>query len=212
MKKFFLSLSIFFAAVFLLSFLAWMNRENLLAHFISKNMNVQVTLGSLEIDREGASLGLFWMGNPKGSKTKTSFAAAHSRIDSNLDSLFSNPIVIDQIEIDHIFVGIEFYDDKGSKSNWDQILQKESSSTKGTDYLIKTLILKDLTVEVTQANGRVKRYPTLAKMEFHNISSQSGFPVDEIQKAIFQLMMKNLFQSLPIDQLFKNYVPSWIAI
>ena len=175
-------------------------------------MNVQVTLGSLDIDREGASLGLFWMGNPKGSKTKTSFAAAHSRIDSNLDKIFSNPIVIDQIEIDHIFVGIEFYDEKGTKSNWDLILQKEDSSQTSTDYLIKTLILKDLTVEVTQSNGRIKRYPTLARMEFHNISSQSGFPVDEIQKAIFQLMLKNLFQSLPIDQLLKSYAPSWLAI
>jgi hypothetical protein len=62
-------------------------------------------------------------------------------------------------------------------------------------------------VELTQANGKVKRYPTIKQMEFYNISSATGFPVEEIEKAIFEMMMKDIFKKLQLDQLFKTINP-----
>ena len=37
-------------------------------------------------------------------------------------------------------------------------------------------------------------------MEFHNISSESGFPIAEIEKAIFKLVMQDIFKQFDLLQ------------
>ena len=107
-----------------------------------------------------------------------------------------------------IFIEIEFYNASGEDNNWARILSRNDKEEKiSRDYMIHTLILKNLTVEVTQSNGKVKRYPTIQEMEFHNISSATGFPIDEIEKAIFDLMIKEVFKKLLLDQLLKTINP-----
>lgn len=208
MKKFSLFLILVLLALFSAAFIAWANRENIVAHFLSNQLHVPVSLNSLEIDKQGATLNRFWMGTPKNSRSSTSFSAEMSRIDTSLDNLFGNPLVIEKIDINHIFVGIESYDAQGTKTNWTVILDGENEHKSSRNYLIKTLILRDLTIEITQVDGTVKRYPTIAEMEFNNISNETGFPIDAIEKAIFNLMIKNIFKSLP-NQIFKNLpIPS----
>ena len=60
---------------------------------------------------------------------------------------------------------------------------------------------------MTKADGSFKRYPTIPRMEFHNISSETGFPISEIEKAIFDLVMKDLFRKLQLDQLLRTIDP-----
>jgi hypothetical protein len=174
--------------------LAWMNRTALAAHFLSRQLHVPVSLHSLELSSTEADLIQLWVGNPAQFKTATAFAAQEIAIVSTPSQILGNPLVIDEIVIADIFVGIEYHE--GGESNWDRILHHSSSSHSNSskDYLIRTLVLTNLTVEVTQADGRVKRYPTIPRMEFHNISSKTGFPIEEIEKAIFHLMLQNLMQ------------------
>ena len=115
-------------------------------------------------------------------------------------------MTIDEIVVRDIFVGVEFYDSKQKESNWNYILATdEKKEKKGEkDYLIRKLVLYNLTVQVTQSNGQVKRYPTIPKMEFYNISSETGFPIDQIEKAIFNLVLKDLFKKLNLDQILKD--------
>ncbi|HSX37942.1 MAG TPA: hypothetical protein VLE95_03835 [Chlamydiales bacterium] len=171
-------------------------------------MHVPVTIGSLALNKTSAEVSEFWVGNFPRSLSSTSFTAQSLQIHAGLQQIFSNPVVIDEIDIDNIFVGIEFYNAEGTDSNWTRILnEKEPKKKSSRDYLIRTLMLRNLTVEVRQADGSIKTYPTIQQMEFHNISKDTGFPVDEIEKAIFDLMMKNLFKNLPIDKLFKVLKP-----
>ena len=209
MRKFSLFAALFLLAVGVASCIAWTNRENILAHFLSRQLHVPVSLRSLDITKRSADMTKLWIGNPPRSKTSAAFSAETVKIETSLDDLLGDPLLIEEIQIDDIFVGIEFYDPKGADSNWNHILQKETQKPVSHNYLIRTLILRNLTVEVTQVDGKVKRYPRIPQMEFHNISSDTGIPIDEIEKAIFNLMMKNLFQKLPINQLFQNYLPNW---
>ncbi|MDE3055537.1 MAG: hypothetical protein KGI80_02420 [Verrucomicrobiota bacterium] len=210
MKKFSLFSALVLIVIIAAALLVWTNRENILAHFLARSLHVSVSLHSLEIDKHEATLDRLWIGNPPHSQTTTSFAAETSSIRAASGALFENPIVIEEIEIDNIFVGIEFYDAKGTESNWKTILNEDNPTTISRDYLIKTLILRNLTVEVTEVNGEIKRYPTIPEMEFHNINSSTGFPIDEIEKAIFNLMMKKIFQSLPLQDLLKTaFPPLW---
>ncbi len=188
--------------------ISWTNRENILAHFISRQLHVPVSIGSLEIGKSSTEISRIWIGNFPSSHSTTSFTSETLTIDANWDQIFGNPVTIDRIDIDNIFVGIEFYDANGDDNNWGRMLHENGSKKKNPkDYLIRTLTLHNLTVEVTQANGKVKRYPTIKQMEFHNISSDTGFPVEEIEKAIFEMMMKDIFKKLQLDQLFKTINP-----
>jgi hypothetical protein len=188
--------------------ITWTNRENILAHFISRQLHVPVSIRSLEIRKSSAEISRIWIGNFPHSQTPTSFTAESITLDANWDQIFGNPVTIEEIDIDNIFVGIEFYDAGGDDNNWSRILHENGQKKKNPkDYLIRTLILRNLTVELTQANGKVKRYPTIQRMEFHNISSEAGFPVEEIEKAIFDLMMKDIFKKFNLKQLFKNINP-----
>ena len=81
----------------------------------------------------------------------------------------------------------------------------QNYSYNNLDYLIKKLILTHLTVELVQANGKVQRFPTIQRMEFHNISSETGFPIDEIEKAIFKMMMQELMQKFNLDDLLNPF-------
>jgi len=181
----------------------WLNRASLFAEYLSRHLHVPVTLQSLTLSKTEADLTQLWIGNPKRSQTSTAFSAEQIAILSTVDQVLANPLVIDEIDISNIFVGIEYYPD--GHTNWGMILGSDKPEAKpGRDYLIRTLVLTNLTIVVTQANGQRKQYPTLARMEFHNISSDTGFPISEIEKAIFNQMMKDLLKQLNLQDLFKQ--------
>lgn len=208
MRKFSLFLALVLLCLGVAIGISWTNRENILAHFISRQLHVPVSISTLEIGKSSAEISRLWIGNFPSSQTTTSFTSETLRVDAKWDQIFGNPVTIDHIDIDNIFVGIEFYDANGDDNNWGRMLHENGSKKKNPrDYLIRTLTLRNLTVELTQANGKVKRYPTIKQMEFYNISSASGFPVEEIEKAIFEMMMKDIFKKLQLDQLFKTINP-----
>lgn len=203
MRKFIIFIVCFCLAVLVLSWLAWENKARLAAHFISNHLHVPVKIESLELEKTQIDITSLWIGTPRYSKTSTSFSAETIEVDTNVNQILNNPLIIDKIVIANIFVGLEYFDN--GQTNWSYMLDTPSQTEKkGRDYLIRTLVLENLTVEVTQANGQKKRYPTIPRMVFHNINSDSGFPVKEIEKAIFNLMMKdildkfNLLKQLPI--------------
>jgi hypothetical protein len=205
MRKILLILALIILGAIIASFVAWANRANIAANFLSRNLHVPVTIRSLEISRTETDITRLWIGNPPRSKTSTAFSAETIAIISTYKEIMGDPLIIEEIDISNVYVGLEYY--RGKETNWDYILgdgSKGKKGGKGRDYLIRTLILENLTVEVTQPDGKIKRYPTIARMEFHNISSDSGFPIEEIEKAIFNLMMQDLFKKLPLDQIFKQ--------
>jgi hypothetical protein len=208
MRKLFLFLILAALSLSVAAAIAWKTRENILAHFLSRQLHVPVTIRSLEISKQSADVSHLWIGNFPKSRSTTSFTCENLTLQASTDQIFGNLVTIESIDLDKIFVGIEFYDAQGTDSNWKRMLEEKGEKKKSSkDYLIKTLHLRNLTVEVTQADGTVKRYPTIKEMEFHNISSETGFPVERIEKAIFDLMMKDLFKKLQLDQLFKSLSP-----
>ncbi len=211
MKKILLSLGVCILALTALMGIAWIQKTAIFAHFLSDEMRVKVTLQDLDITKRNITLTNLWIGNPPSSKASTSFSSQWIELNTHPTFIFDNPMIIDQITISDIDIGIEYYEDQ--TTNWDYILRSTARRKKDKNYLIRTLILTNLTVTVTSKNGTKKQYPTIDRMEFHNISSESGFPVEEIEKAIFKKVMQNLFDKLnlfkktPFDSLPKS-VPS----
>jgi hypothetical protein len=190
MRKFMKIILAFILILVAVSWIAWETKTQILARYISGHLRVPVTIGSFEVTKTQMDISSLWIGTPFRSKTSTSFTAETIEIDTEISQIMNDPLIIDRIEIANIFVGLEYY--ANGQTNWSIMLNEPVKPKKGRDYLIRTLVLDNLTIEVTQANGQKKRYPTLAQMEFHDISSDTGFPINEIEKAIFNQMMKNL--------------------
>ncbi|MEN9654926.1 MAG: hypothetical protein RL235_1038 [Chlamydiota bacterium] len=208
MKKLFFFASLLIVIVAFAGWLAWVNRTTFIAYMISSHLRVPVLIEQLELNTTTAEIDQLWIGNPSGFRTKTAFSAARGVGVSSWSKLRGDPLIIDAITISNIFVGLEY--NKSKTSNWDMILQKEKKkvdSKPPRDYLIRKVVLENLTVAVTDPGGKTKEYPTIARLEFNNISSQTGFPIEEIEKAIFNLMMQKILQQFNPQQLIKDWAP-----
>lgn len=161
-----------------------------------------------------AFINRLWVGNPSGSQTKTAFTSEQITIQATPRMVFlGHPMVIDEISIRDIFVGIELYDTAGQTSNWSKILSQQEGREKGKrGYLIRKLVIENLNVELTQSNGKSKRFPTIDQMVFYNISDETGFPIEEIEKAIFKMVMMDIFKKFGLDQLKQTLAPIKSAI
>jgi hypothetical protein len=209
MRKFLFYLLLLALGICIAAVLAWTNKKTILTHFLSKQLHTAVTIQSFDVSKTGADIDQIWVGNPPPSKTPTAFSARSFSVAATMDEILESPLTIESIDISDIFVGIELYGKGKEDSNWSHILQtnhKESKSSR--PYLIRNLTLRNLTVEMTTADGKTKRYPTIKKIEFHNISNETGFPLEEIQKAIFKLMLQDLFKQLNLDQLIQGLFPN----
>lgn len=205
MKKAFGIITLLVIALIVTAWIGWIAKAELAAHFISNHLRVPVSIQTLDLTQNQIDISSLWVGTPSRSKTSTSFSAETIEVDTELKQILDNPLIIDRIDIANIFVGLEYYEN--GSTNWTYMLGDTSSNAdkkKGRDYLIRTLILENLTVEVTQANGQKKRYPTIDRMEFHNISSDTGFPIKEIEKAIFNLMMKDIMDKFNLFKPLNN--------
>ena len=122
MKNFLLGAALLILVLLAASLYLWGEKASFVAHFLSRQLNVPVAIHQLEIGSRRAAIDRLWLGNPPGSRTSTSFSSETMTIDSTLDQILGNPLIIDEIDIADIFVGIEFYDASGTDSNWSRIL------------------------------------------------------------------------------------------
>lgn len=210
MKKTLLIAFFLIVSVALLAWIGWMKKTSIAAYIIQKPLGVPVSLGNLDITAQGASLTNLDIKNPKGFNSPSAFTAQSIEIDTTFAQMRADPLTIDRIEMNNLLVTIEA--SKSGQTNWDRILGNAPPSSGKRHWLIKTLTLNNLTVQVIQPNGSIKQYPTLPHMEFYNLSDQTGFPVDQIEKAILNEVMKNLLRNFNLKNLLHPLMPSGLPL
>ncbi len=210
MKKAIVIVVLFLIGLGLLGWIGWMRKTSIAAHILQKHLGVPVALKSLDFTPQGALLTDLAVHNPKGFQSPSAFTAQSIEIDTTLSQLRSDPLTIDKIEMNNLLLTIET--SPSGKTNWDQILGNAPNSPGKRHWLIKTLTLNNLTVQVIQPNGSIKVYPTLAHMQFNNLSEETGFPVDEIEKAIFNEVMKNLLRNFNLQNLLHPVMPQGLPL
>lgn len=211
MKKFFIIIGFCVVLIIALLFIGWASKTWIAAHWLARELGVPVSIEKLSINSKQASIQKLLIGNHPQAKTDTALSTDLIEIDSTPSQIFGKELIIDRIELYDLFVGIEFYDRQG-ETNWSRILSRqEKKKKKEKNYLIRELILNNLTVAVTDINGRTKTYPVLDRVRLTNISDETGFPIDQIEKAIFNAVIQEIIQKYGIDMLFKNLNPkTWI--
>lgn len=81
---------------------------------------------------------------------------------------------------------------------------KTNSSNNQTPYLIKELKIDNLYVTIYKMDGSHELLPVIPNLSIKNISDESGFPVHQIEKAVYNEMLKSIFNIFDIKHLFQD--------
>ena len=187
--------------------LAWVNRASMAAQLMHRRLGVPVSLKSLELTKESATLSDLVIGSPPHYRSRTALTVETIEIYSTLPEIRGNPLTIDEIDMTNLLLTLE-HAKKGNTTNWSEITAPKKVSSSSRHYLIKALVFRNLTVQVITPDGKVKRYPTIDRLEIDNITDETGFPVSEIEKAIFNKMMQDLFKRFDFQKIFEPFFPS----
>jgi hypothetical protein len=198
----------------------WINTPALASKALSKRMQVEAKIADIDLSTNSLQIKDVEIGNPKNSVLAKAFSVGSIEVAAPLSHYMSDPLIIDKIEINKVYLGLEFMGPTSLTTNWSVILnnlkghaQAAAKKEKGRTVVIKKLILTDISSDIVlNQNLGVKNLPHIARLEFDNISSDEGVThliLDQMVQAVFSN------QTLPspqkaldkLTQPFKDLIP-----
>lgn len=165
----------------------WLLIAPIASSYLSKTLGMKVSVGSVTIRPSVMKISNFRIDNPWKYKATRAFEAGSITSFYDWNRLKNNPSIIDQIEIDQVYLRIEFANPLGTKNNWtDLIANMPKRKSDAKEVIVRKLVMKNMTVRITGMGITAKNQTkTFDRMEFSNVSSKHGFPVDELIVKIF---------------------------
>lgn len=200
-------LTVFLAFCF---FLAYLNRAKVTSFLLSKNFGFPLTIQELYISSHGVKVKNLTINNiKKSSKYNPALFCQTIKIKTTLKQLRQKILAIDEISLNKIDLNIQFYDNARSLSNFNDIIEAKTPNLhkkKKRAYLVQKLILNDLDVQLIFYNGKITKVH-IPKLVFYNISEKSGFPVEQLEKAILHAIVRSIFDKFGIKNILRNVSP-----
>jgi hypothetical protein len=194
----------------LIGFIFWSRVPDMLANNLSKKMKVAVSIDSIGLGWGKIDLKKIDIGNPPNSILAKAFSCNEIDVNAPFTRYLSKNIVIDVIDLNDIYLGLEFDSPSSTKGNWTTIMNNIQSTTAANQVskkkeeaapgsqrsvLIHHVILTNINVDVVykKDSGKVKKLPTIPRIELTEISSEGGLPMDQITNSILGEMLKQVF-------------------
>ena len=214
MKVFFSTLAglivVIIVAAVIVGFIFWSRVPDMLANNLSKKMGVSVSIDSMGLKWGKIDLKKIEIGNPPNSILAKAFSCREIDVNAPFTRYLNKHIVIDEIDLQDVYLGFEFDSATGTNGNWTRIMNNVQASTsagqpkrkKGEPapanertVLIHRIVLTNINVDVVykKDGGKVKRLPTIPRMELNEISSEGGLPMDQITNSVLGEMLKQVF-------------------
>ena len=176
---------------------------------LTQDFKVPITIENIYHNKKRITATNINVKNLRESISKKALQIQKTEIDAGIKEFFENPLTIDNINFQDITINVEYYNRSGTENNWaDIIAVKTNISKKPKSYLIKKIVFTNLQLSVYKTDGSVKNYPIIATLEINNISSDSGFPIDQLEKAIFNAVLKNIFSRFGLTNLLDTINPT----
>ena len=184
----------------ILLFIGWSRVPDIVANSLSKKLKVVVEIGDIDLSLRSIDVEKFEIGNPRGYSLPRAFAADRIMINAPLTRYMHNDIVIDEIDVDNVYLGLEFNSPSGAEGNWTTIMHnaqsaKESSGKSKKTVLIHKLVLNNIQTDLLYRDrgGKVRRLPVIKRMELNEISSEGGSLTDQLMNSALGQMLKEVF-------------------
>jgi hypothetical protein len=107
--------------------------------------------------------------------------------------------VIDELDINNIYLGIEFESKRSKNGNWTTIMGNlskgpKTEGKKGKTVLIKKLILNNINIELAyRREGEITTLKPVRQIVLTDVSSEEGKLTDVITKIIIDQMLQKIF-------------------
>jgi hypothetical protein len=187
--------------------LVWNMLPTIVSHQLSKYAGVSVSISDIRISPHHIKVDGIRIDNPSGyAKTPRALSVDTFYAGVPFTHFFDDQIVIDEMKMDHTYIGLEFDSPNSKSGNWTTIMHNMNKSTaegkekakkkeKSTSVLIKRLVITDLQIELAYKTGGNpnKKLRPIDRLELTNISSEGGIPTAQIMNMIMQETLRNIF-------------------
>ena len=215
MKLFRILLALVLVVLIGLAFL-WIKVPDLVAKQLSKQMQVEVKIGDIALSAHSIGVKNLEIGNPKNSILPKAYSAGSIEVKASLSNYLKDPIVIDELQINQIYVGLEFASPISPSGNWSTILENMKKSApvskkkEARSVLIKKLILTDIRSDLifTQQGGKVQNLLPIDRLELNNVSSEAGVSLDQIARVILEQTLNALLKKQSLQSMIENVIQS----
>lgn len=182
---------------------------------LTKAMGVKVHIAALSKPPANISAKGLFIDNPPGSVLKRALAASSIDTDMSYFSIFNQKIVIDHVELNDVYLGLEFNSKLSSHGNWTAIMNHLDASTKAKAgsskskmVLIKTLIIKNLKIDLAYRSDpkKVIHLKPIDQMVIHNVGSNNGHLAEQISAIVLNEMLKQVFSKENITNMIERII------
>jgi hypothetical protein len=165
----------------------WLIKAPVVSSYLTLRMGVPVSVGSISVRPEHTTIRSFKIRNPQGFQTPDAFRAQTISVGYTLANLRKDPVEIDEIEIDGIYLAIDLRDPLGKSNNWKQIGEKMTATRGTTEVIIHKLVLTDIDVEIRGLGiFTTPKKQHIDRIELDQVNSSRGFPTEELVQKFFQ--------------------------
>jgi uncharacterized protein involved in outer membrane biogenesis len=185
----------------ILFFLAKSRLPDMIASKLSKTLQVAVEIGDMNFTLSTIKIDNLEISNPRGFKLEHAFTVQEILVHAPLMGYLKKDIVIDEIDLNNVYIGLEFESPQGTSGNWTTIMAnaenaqtQSSKSASDKTVLIKRLVLNNINADLLyQSDGKVRHLPTIDQIVLVNISSQGGDIMDQLMNSALGQMLKEIF-------------------
>jgi len=200
MKKLFSRLiALVIIAIIVLSGIFYSRLPTLLSNRLSQALQVFVSVKDVTLRPMKISIEDLVIGNVPHSILPKAFSADSIDIKAPLTTYANDPIVIDTIAIDSIYLGLEFDSASSTTGNWSSLFtplsEKKNASKEKKSVIIKKLVLTNIQVELVYRNkpNDIKKFPVINEIILTDINTEEGVPMEQIMHSVLGQMLKSVF-------------------
>ena len=204
-------------------FVFWSRLPDMAANNISKKLKVPVEIDSFGLSWDKLDAKNIQIGNPPGTILAKAFTCREIDVLAPFTRYLSKKVIIDEIDLQDVYVGLEFDSASGTSGNWTRIMKNLQDTTQADQgkqnrapqqtssdrsVLIHRIVITNIDVDVVyrKEGGKVKKLPRIPRIELTEVSSEGGFPMDQIMNSVLGEMLKQVFIKQNLNNMIKDFI------
>ncbi len=223
-------------AIVVIGFIAWARVPDMAANHLSKKLKVPVKIDDVSLGWQNLRINDVEIGNPPKSILPRAFACREIAVMAPFLHFLNKDVVIDEIDVNDVYLGLEFDSATSTNGNWTRIMSNMNSSsdsgntqkknktpqptpTTERTVLIRRLVLNNINVDVLyrKDGSKVKKLPTINQIVLTNVSSEGGLPMDQVMNSVLGQMLRSVFEKENLKNMLQdliqqpgNQIQQWI--
>ncbi|MCF7806088.1 MAG: hypothetical protein K9M07_06095 [Simkaniaceae bacterium] len=185
---------------------------SIVSHTLSKRAQVEVNIDGITLSLSSLSIRDFVMGNPPRSILPQALKIGKTEANVPISHFFKEKILIPTMNLNNLYVGLEFNSKSDHRGNWTYIMKNlndsnSSDPNSNTEVLIKQLNLNDITVAIVYKDQPKKiRTVHISSLQFTDVSSQGGIPTAQITQLIMRYALQQIFSKENLQNMIQDII------